>query len=536
MTKEFFPSLPKEREDGNVEYKLKLIQPSRDRLEELASQIRYRLAEKGGEALYMIGVSDSGEPLGISDEEADASMQSLKKAADLAGARISKVREAKGKNGKIIELLLRRCRDQLPIQISIATAGQADHGKTTTVGVLVTGEADDGDGLVMGKIARYKHEVVMRRTSSVAERVMGFDEEGDVVNYLLPSPLDEAQVYLNSCKLVSFVDVGGHERYLRTAVRGLLSYSPDYIMLVIAGNAGVSTMTKEHLGIALSFKIPIFIIVTKADLAPKGIMASIFGDLLTLLKSPGVNKIPIPVRDMDDIAISARNMGSGRVAPVFTVSNRTGEGLYLLRRFLNLLPPRLKWEAEASKPFLAYIDDKFNVPGVGLVAAGLVLQGNISVNNHVRIGPYADGSFRPTRVKSIHAKRGLYIEKAQTGRSVTFALADISFDEVEKGMVLVGEGLPAEAVRAFEAEVFILHHPTTIRVGYEAIFHIHSIKEACRIAWASRETLRTGDKAIVRIETVFSPIYVRQGDQFLFREGRSRGIGFVTRTFSKPPA
>jgi elongation factor 1-alpha len=478
-------------------------------------------------------VSDSGEPLGISDEEADASMQSLAKAAELAGARISKVREAKGKSGKIIELLLRRCRDQLPIQISIVTAGQADHGKTTTVGVLVTGEKDDGDGLVMGKIARYKHEVVMRRTSSVAERVMGFDAEGTVVNYLLPSPLDEAQVYLNSCKLVSFVDIGGHERYLRTAVRGLLSYSPDYIMLVVAGNAGVSTMTKEHLGIALSFKIPIFVVVTKTDLAPRGIMGSVFEDLMALLKSTGVNKIPLPIRDMDDVAISARNMGSGRVAPIFIASNRTGDGLYLLRRFLNLLPPRLKWEAEAAKPFLAYVDDKFNVPGVGVVVAGLVLQGSASTNSHVRIGPFRDGTFRLTRVKSIHAKRGLYIEKAQTGRSVTFALSDLAFDEVEKGMALIGDGLPAKPIRGFEAEVFILHHPTTIRVGYEAIFHIHSIKEACRIVWASKETLRTGDKASIKVGTVFSPIFIREGDQFLFREGRSRGIGLVTRTFER---
>lgn len=534
MTKELFPNLPKEREDGNVEYKLKLVQPSRDRLEELASQIRYRLAEKGGEALYILGVSDSGEPLGISDEEADASLVNLGKAAELAGARISKIREAKGKGGKIIELLLRRCRDQLPIQISIVAAGQADHGKTTTVGALVTGEADDGDGLIMGKIARYKHEVVMRRTSSVAERVMGFDEEGTVVNYLLPSPLDEAQVYLNSCKLVSFVDIGGHERYLRTAVRGLLSYSPDYIMLVVAGNAGVSTMTKEHLGIALSFKIPIFIVVTKADLAPRGVMGSVFRDLMALLKSPGVNKIPLPIRDIDDVAISARNMGSGRVAPIFTASNRSGEGLYLLRKFLNLLPPRLKWDAESAKPFLAYIDDKFNVPGVGVVVAGLVLQGNISVNSHVRIGPFSDGTFRLTRIKSIHAKRGLYIEKAQTGRSVTFALSDLAFDDVEKGMALIGDGLHAEPIRGFEAEVFILHHPTTIRVGYEAIFHIHSIKEACRIVWTSKETLRTGDRAQVRAEAVFNPIFVREGDQFLFREGRSRGIGLVTKAFTKP--
>lgn len=529
MSRDIISSLPKEREEGNVEYKLKITQPTKDRLEQLASQIRYRLAEKGGEAFYIIGVSDSGAPLGISDEELELSLENLNKAAALAGARISRVREAKGKSGRIVELLLRRSRDQLPIQISVVAAGQADHGKTTTVGVLVAGELDDGDGLIMGKIARYKHEVVMRRTSSVAERVMGFDEEGTVVNYMLPSPLDEAEVYLNSCKLVSFVDIGGHERYLRTAVRGLLSYNPDYVMLVVAGNAGVSTMTKEHLGIALSFKIPIFVVVTKTDLAPKEVFTAVFDDLMTLLKSPGVNKIPLMVNDLDDVAISARNVGSGRVAPIFVVSNRSGEGLYLLRKFLNLLPPRLKWDAELTKPFLLYIDDKFNVPGVGVVVAGLVLQGWIRTNDKVRMGPFGDGTFRETRIKSIHAKRGVYVEKAQAGRSVTFAISDVSYEEVEKGMALVGDGLPAKAARGFEAEVFILHHPTTIRVGYEAIFHIHSIKEACRLIWISKEPLRTGDKATIRAEAVFRTIYVREGDQFLFREGRARGIGVITK-------
>jgi elongation factor 1-alpha len=529
MSQDIFSNLPKEREEGNVEYKLKLVQPSKDRLEELASQIRYRLAEKGGEALYIVGVTDSGEPVGISDAELDLSLDNLKKAATMAGATMSRVREAKGRDGRIVELLLRRCRDQLPIQISIVAAGQADHGKTTTVGVLVTGEKDDGDGSVMGKIARYKHEVIMRRTSSVAERVMGFDEEGTVVNYLLPSPLDEAEVYLNSCKLVSFVDIGGHERYLRTAVRGLLSYNPDYVMLVVAGNAGVSTMTREHLGIALSFKIPIFVVVTKADLAPKGVLSSVMSDLMTLLKSPGVNKIPLIAKDLDDVAISARHMGSGRVTPVFLSSNRSGDGLFLLRKFLNLLPPRLKWEAESAKPFLLYIDDRFNVPGVGLVVAGLVLQGSARVGDIVKIGPFGEGGFRSTRIKSIHVKRGVYIEKAQTGRSVTFAITDIDYNEVEKGMVMIGDGLPAIAAREFEAEVFILHHPTTIRVGYEAIFHIHSIKEACRITWTSKDPLRTGDKALIRAAAVFHPIYIREGDQFLFREGRSRGIGIVTK-------
>lgn len=521
--------LSKEEEEGNIEYKLKVAHPTNDRLEELASQIRYRLAEKGGEAFYILGVSDSGEPLGLNDEELRTSLENVKRAAELAGAKVSIIREARGKRGKIVELLLRRHRDQLPIQISIIAVGQADHGKTTTIGVLVTGERDDGDGLVMGKIARYRHEVLMRRTSSVVERIMGFDEEGNVVNYVLPCPLDEAQVYLNSSKLISFVDVGGHEKYLKTAVRGLLSHNPDYAMLVVAGNVGVSTMTKEHLGIALSFKIPIFAVVTKKDMAPEQVLSRTIEELMLLLKSPGVNKIPILVKDLDDVSVSAKNMSGGRIAPIFTISNRTGEGLDLLKKFLNLLPPRLKWDGEISKPFLVYIDDKFNVSGVGVVVSGLILQGWIKAGEKVWIGPFGDGSFRETRIKSMHARKGVYIDRAQAGNSVTFAITDVTYDEVEKGMVLVGEGMPLKASRVFEGEVFILHHPTTIRPGYEAVFHIHSIRETCKLLWASKIPLRTGDRAKIKVEARFHPIYVREGDKFLFREGRSRGIGVITK-------
>ncbi|MEM4529016.1 MAG: hypothetical protein QXQ52_00630, partial [Candidatus Methanomethylicaceae archaeon] len=111
--------LAKEEEEGNIEYKLKVACSTNNRLEELASQIRYRLAEKGGEAFYLLGVSDSGEPIGLSDEELRISLENINKAANLAGAKVSIIREAKGKRGKIVELLLRRSRDQLPIQISV---------------------------------------------------------------------------------------------------------------------------------------------------------------------------------------------------------------------------------------------------------------------------------------------------------------------------------------------------------------------------------------------------------------------------------
>lgn len=49
---------------------------------------------------------------------------------------------------------------------------------------------------------------------------------------------------------------------------GLVGLLPDYAMIVVGSNMGVSRMTKEHLGISLALKIPIFIVITKIDLPP----------------------------------------------------------------------------------------------------------------------------------------------------------------------------------------------------------------------------------------------------------------------------
>ena len=47
---------PVESEEGHVEYKLKLLSLSEERLEHLATQMNYRLNEKGGEAVYVLSL------------------------------------------------------------------------------------------------------------------------------------------------------------------------------------------------------------------------------------------------------------------------------------------------------------------------------------------------------------------------------------------------------------------------------------------------------------------------------------------------
>lgn len=50
---------------------------------------------------------------------------------------------------------------------------------------------------------------------------------------------------------------------------GLVGLMPDYCMVIVGANMGVSRMTKEHLGITIALKIPLFIVITKIDIAPK---------------------------------------------------------------------------------------------------------------------------------------------------------------------------------------------------------------------------------------------------------------------------
>ena len=60
---------PQEDDYGNTEYKLKLVNPSQDKLQHRTTQMKFRLQEGSGEAKYMIGLEDDGTPTGLSQEE-----------------------------------------------------------------------------------------------------------------------------------------------------------------------------------------------------------------------------------------------------------------------------------------------------------------------------------------------------------------------------------------------------------------------------------------------------------------------------------
>jgi len=494
--------------------------------------MKYRLAEGGGEAFYVIGVTDDGNPIGLDEKELKATLEMLNRAALKIGAKTQILRKASGKRGIIAEILVRlSLEEKPPIQVSIAALGNVDAGKSTLIGILCTGVLDDGNGLAMQKIARFLHEIKSGRTSSVSIHLLGFNDVGEIVNYTLVNPLNEPEIFLKASKILMFSDLGGHERYLKTTLRGVMSKLPDYAMLVVAANTGLQIMGKEHLGISIALKIPVFILINKIDLVHKEKVKETLEEVKRILKMPGINKLPIEIKDFDDIIVSARHISSGRIVPIFKVSSVSGEGLKFLKYFLNILPPRMRWREKMKEPLLIYIDEIFNVKGVGTVVGGLILSGVINKDEKVLIGPFKDGSWRNVRVKSIHVNR-IPVEKSFAGLDTTLALADIKSDEIKKGMTILDSRSSPLSIRKFSARVTILKHPTTITEGYQAVFHMKSIRSTVRFSKITKKILRTGDTSNVILEFLFHPWYIKENDIFVLRDTRTRAIGKIVRVLS----
>ncbi|XP_022315810.1 GTP-binding protein 1-like [Crassostrea virginica] len=508
--------------------KAHLVSPNNEEYDIIVDMIKERLDEGQGETIYEIGTGEGDAP-GLSAEDMQASIATLKSIAESLGLEMAQLRERKEGEGLVTEFLLRRTLEYDDfMEVRVAVVGNVDAGKSTLLGVLTHGDLDNGRGMARQRLFRHKHEMESGRTSSVGNDILGFDASGKVVNKPDHGNLDWIKICEKSSKVITFIDLAGHEKYLKTTVFGMTGHAPDFAMLMIGANAGVIGMTKEHLGLALALNVPVFVVVTKIDMCPPNVLQETLKMLQRILKSPGCRKIPVIVQNNDDVVCSATNFTSERMCPIFQVSNVTGENLDLLKMFLNLLSTRLKSETTAPAEF--QIDDTFSVPGVGTVVSGTLLQGMIRLNDTLLLGPDALGHFQPITVKSIHRKR-MPVREVKGGQTASFSLKKVKRSSIRKGMVMVSPKLEPKACWEFEGEILVLHHPTTISVRYQAMVHVGSVRQTATIMNMTKEHLRTGDKSIVRFRFIKNPEYLKTDMRMVFREGRTKAIGNITKLY-----
>uniref|UniRef100_A0A1A7ZXZ9 GTP binding protein 2 n=1 Tax=Nothobranchius furzeri TaxID=105023 RepID=A0A1A7ZXZ9_NOTFU len=426
------PFLPPEAEDGNIEYKLKLVNPTLYRFEHLATQLKWRLQEGRGEALYQIGVEDNGLLVGLTEADMKASLKTLKRMAEKVGADITLLREREvdydldRTTRKIAEVLVRKVPDdQQFLDLRVAVLGNVDSGKSTLLGVLTQGELDNGRGRARLNLFRHLHEIQTGRTSSISFEILGFNSKGEVVNYSESRTAEE--ICESSSKMITFIDLAGHHKYLKTTVFGLTSYCPDFAMLVVSANTGIVGTTREHLGLAMALKVPIFIVVSKVDLCSRGTVERTVRQLERVLKQPGCNKVPMVVSNPDDAVTAAQQFTqSSCVTPIFTLSSVSGDSLDLLKVFLNILPPlsNSKEQEELMQQLTEFqVDEIYSVPDVGTVVGGTLYSGVCREGERLVVGPTGEGRFLRLKVGSIQRNRSA-CRVLRAGQAATLALGN----------------------------------------------------------------------------------------------------------------
>jgi len=525
-----------EQEGGSVEFKERLTENlhlSEGRLESLAAQLRHRVLSGDGEATYVVGVTDDGGLAGISPAEFSESMDVLSLLAEEAGAHIEDVKtwgvDGVSENGSAVTDDTDGIVGVATVSegsvladddhIVVGTAGHVDHGKSTLVGSLVTGDADDGEGGTRGFLDVQPHEVERGLSADLSYGVYGFDDDGEPIRMDNPHRKDDrARVVEESDRLVSFVDTVGHEPWLRTTIRGLVGQKLDYGLLTVAADDGVTETTREHLGILLATDLPTIVAITKTDLVNEERIAEVERAVEQALRE--VDKTPLRVeRHGVETAIDEI---SETVVPVVTTSAVTKAGLDDLDEMFEALP---KTAGEVGD-FRMYVDRTYNVQGVGAVASGTIKSGEVEAGDELLLGPMQDGSFREVEVRSIemHYHR---VDEAKAGRIVGIALKGVREPDIERGMVLLPSDADPSPVREFEAEVMVLNHPTRIGDGYEPVVHLETVSEAAAF-YPEGGQLLPGDAGKARVRFKFRSYLVEEGQKFVFREGSSKGVGTVT--------
>ncbi|XP_060595803.1 GTP-binding protein 2-like [Ruditapes philippinarum] len=525
-------NLPPEVEEGNIEYKLKLVDPSPHRIEHLVTQMKWRLEEGQGEAIYEIGVEDNGLLVGLSPLELRASVHTLEHMAERLGATLTILRErcVEGEDGeenrRALEILVRRVPDdQKFIDMRMSVLGNVDAGKSTLLGVLTHGELDNGRGRSRLNLFRHLHEIQSGRTSCISHEIVGFNNSGEVVNYSESRSVEE--ICENSTKLITLIDLAGHHKYLKTTIFGLTCYSPDFSMLVVSANTGMAGTTKEHLGFALALKVPVFVVITKIDMCRKFVIQKCVTQLEKILKGPGCKKISVRIESEDDAITAAQNFDSEKIVPIFQVSSVTGANLDLLFKFLNVIPPLNKERDKLVQGPTEYqIDEVFNVTGVGNVVSGRLHSGSVRECDDLMLGPCDDGHFQKVSVKTVHRHR-LPCRLIQAGQASTVALENVERENLRKGMVLVSKELVGSCLE-FEADIYLLYHDTQICKGFQTTIHIGNV---CQIAQVmtikEKDAVKTNHRAQVIFKFMYRPEYVRVGSRLLFRQGTTKGVGEV---------
>jgi selenocysteine-specific elongation factor len=344
--------------------------------------------------------------------------------------------------------------------VIIATAGHIDHGKTLLVKALTGIDAD--------------------RLPEEKQRGLTID-------------LGFAYLPINGGQTIGFVDVPGHERFIRNMLAGVSGI--DLALLIVAADDGPMPQTEEHLAILDILDVRRgAVVITKIDRVDQQRVKEVIDDTHVLLAGTS----------LEDAAI-------------FKVSALNGKGILDLRSYLEKAaqdtPSRV-----TSGGFRLAIDRNFLMKGAGLVVTGTVFAGAARPGDRLLITPGG----HEVRVRSIHAQNH-EAKSGEAGQRCALNLTGRGIDRetISRGDWLVAPGLNSPS-RRFDARLKVLATETRPLRHWTPV-HVHAGAAALtgRVALLEDRFLSPGQAALVQI-VLDSPTALVFGDRFVVRDQSAR--------------
>tara|TARA_Y100000590_G_scaffold468297_1_gene650562 strand:+ start:52 stop:1359 length:1308 start_codon:yes stop_codon:yes gene_type:complete len=429
-------------------------------------------------------------------------------------------------------------------EIIIAVCGPVDAGKSSLVGVLTKGELDNGRGSARSRVLHHSHELDSGRTSSITLNPIKYKSQDGIVSLNSTKGRKKTEPkYIrdlkftddnNKEKVISFIDLAGHEKYLKTTIFGVTGMFPDRGIVVIGANTGITKLTREHLGILLYLNIPFIITITKIDLAPTEIYQKLKNRIKKLLNKNSFNKIVYFINDDNDSDKYLNDMiHNNDIIPVISISNKDGTNIENLHKIIYNIKPREKFIKEEDKT-VVYLDSNFTVPGIGLVVSGTVRGKNINVKDKMYIGP-VNGDFYPIIIRSIHNSIREDVDTIGNGVQGCFAIKftntkqTLTRNQIKKGFILIDniENWKENITDRFTAKIRVLHHSSMIKTGYSPVIHCGPIRQSATIELIDGEYLKSQENGIVRFKFRNNKEFIEKNMVFFFRDGLTKGVGEV---------
>ncbi len=337
--------------------------------------------------------------------------------------------------------------------IIVGTAGHIDHGKTALVKALTGIDAD-------------RLEEEKRRGITID---LGF-----------------AHLQLTPTLRLGFVDVPGHERFVKNMLAGVGGI--DLVLFVVAGDESIKPQTREHFDICRLLEIPRGVIaLTKADLVDD--------DILALVRT-----------EVEELVAGSFLEG----APIVPVSSVTGAGLEELRQALARVAAEAP-EKDASGHFRLPIDRVFTVRGFGTVATGTLVSGSVAREQEVEVYPKG----RRLRVRGIQV-HGASASRAAAGQRTAVNLADIEPAELARGDALSEPGV-FRAAKQVDCRLQLLSTAKPLKHGAPVHFHSGTAEIEAQVRLLEGTApLQPGGAAYVRL-VLRDAALLLPGDRFIIR-------------------